>query len=107
MSRFFGVDVAEFNENATNTGFGFRPDFSGGFSGPPFWAVVTNWVVSGTSLVSQGVVVLIARGLEGDFSARTLMWMQAIFECFKRILSIIMTCYSTSEFPNNNNMKER
>ena len=98
MSQLFGVEVVDPNENSTEPAFGFT---AGGFNrasrSVPLSYTISNGIISGASLLSQVIVLLIARGLGGDFSARTLMWMQALLECFKRILNLTTTLYATGE----------
>ena len=98
MSQLFGVGVVDPNENSTEPAFGFT---AGGFNrasrSVPLSYTISNGIISGASLLSQVIVLLIARGLGGDFSARTLMWMQALLECFKRILNLTTTLYATGE----------
>ena len=52
--------------------------------------ISANLTISAMSLLSQIVVILIAFGLGGDSSAKTLMWVQALAEILKRILSILL-----------------
>ena len=39
-------------------------------------------------MLSQVVVILMAVGLEGNFSAQTLMWLQAAMEILKRVSTL-------------------
>ena len=64
----------------------FSPDFT-----PNVTAVLANLMISIVSALSQIVVILIAKGLEGDFSAKTFMWVQALFEIAKRIFAIYLS----------------
>ncbi|XP_063717846.1 uncharacterized protein LOC134844950 [Symsagittifera roscoffensis] len=49
-----------------------------------FWIVAAAASVSGVALLSQIPIVLIGLGLEGDFSAKTLMVVQAVAEMLRR-----------------------
>ena len=62
---------------------------------PSVAMVSANVFISGFGFLSQAVVILIACGLEGDFSARTLMWVQAVFEGVKRLMTISLSLTST------------
>ena len=100
------VSVIDVNDNST--GLAFRPGFVvPSMKLPPFWISVTNGVLSTGSLLSQAIVILIAKGLEGDYSAKTLMWVQAIFECLKRLFSVLMAFqkqirkYNYAHLPNS------
>ena len=90
-SQYDEVSMIDINENSSVPGLGFRPSSSALYGGsPPLWTIATNAGISGASFVSQAFVVLIAKGLEGDFSAKTLMWVQALFECLKRVFNSIL-----------------
>ena len=43
-----------------------------------------------TAALSQTVVILIARGLEGDFSARTFMWVHALARVCQQLAILYM-----------------
>ena len=58
---------------------------------PNVSAVLANLMIYIVSALSQIVVVLIAKGLESDFSAKTFMWVQALFEIAKRIFAIYLS----------------
>ena len=49
------------------------------------YQLAVHWCVS-----LQVVVILISIGLEGDTSARTLMWMQAVMDMAKRAQAIFL-----------------
>ena len=51
--------------------------------------ILGNLAISSASLLSQIVVILIAVGLEGDYSAKTLMWVQAVTEMLKRMSAMV------------------
>ena len=56
-------------------------------------------VTSIIALLSQLVVIAISRGLEGNFSAQTLMWVQAVSDGVKRVVhTYFFLCISLREF---------
>ena len=57
---------------------------------PHMGALLSNLVTSVVAFVSQVAVILIANGLEGNFSGKTLMWVQAVCEMVKRVLSMLL-----------------
>ena len=72
-------------------------------------AIVGNFVLSGVCMASQLILVFIAMGLAGDFSARTLIGVQAVCEIAKRTMSIYYaTCLLTRKFVSsyNNNQTQ-
>ena len=84
------VPIIDVSENST--GLIFPPEiFVSRREDSPVWIKATNGVVSTVSLLSQAIVILIAKGLEGDYSAKTLMWVQAICETSKRLFNTILT----------------
>ena len=52
--------------------------------------ISANLVISAISVFSQIVIILIAFGLEGELSAKTMMWVQAASEMLKRITSMLL-----------------
>ena len=90
-SQFDEISIIDVNDNSTSPPFNFRPGFVPFRGAPPLWAIATNGAISGVSFLLQGMVMLISKGLEGDFSAKTLMWVQALSECFKRVFFTLMT----------------
>ena len=79
------VSVVDIEANSTGLELGGsgRPD-------APFWISATNGAISTVSLLSQTIVILIAKGLEGDYSAKTLMWVQAACETLKRLFNTLV-----------------
>ena len=59
-------------------------------------ALIGNSVISAIFAISQVIVTLIARGLEGNFSAGTLMWVQASTEMWKRLHTMLLLSQSVT-----------
>ena len=90
-NQFNNISIIDVYENSA----GFNQEARAGRvvslrAAPPFWAVVANGGTSSVSFLSQALVILIAKGLEGDYSAKTLMWVQATFESLKRVHNVLM-----------------
>merc|ERR1712226_731970 len=64
-------------------------DGGGIYSKPPMGLIITSLSLSFSSVVSQTLVILISIGLEGDFSAQTIMAAQALFEMMKQSINIL------------------
>ncbi len=86
MSSDLLSDVLWINSTAVEESETLGVDSSGEVD--PILAFVA--LVCLTAALSQIVVVLIARGLEGDYSARTFMWVHALAQACQQLAVIYL-----------------
>ena len=55
---------------------------------PPLGFIVTVTCLSMLAIVSQAIVIIISMGLEGNFSAQTIMVVQSFFEILKMMMNL-------------------
>ena len=58
------------------------------FAIPPFGFIMTVSCLSMFAIVSQAIVIIISMGLEGNFSAQTIMIVQSVFEILKMTMNL-------------------